>query len=137
LQAGVLLASRSGPLNEIEYSEFVQKVQALADAVGATPDAPDMLEVVARARELDALASPLDAQLSIRLRANGVAWSVAYVQQVAHKLGLVPWVPCRAGWCCRPVKRMHRPCWCWRWTRRRRWRRWTAARRTAPCANVC
>ena len=89
LQAGVLLASRSGPLNEIEYSEFVQKVQALADAVGATPDAPDMLEVVARARELDALASPLDAQLSIRLRANGVAWSVAYVQQVAHKLGFV------------------------------------------------
>lgn len=90
LQAGVLLASRSGPLNEIEYSEFVQKVQTFADAVGATPDAPDMLEVVARARELDALASPLDAQLSIRLRANGVAWSVAYVQQVAHKLGFVP-----------------------------------------------
>lgn len=84
----MLLASRSGPLNEIEYSEFVQKVQALADAVGATPDAPDMLEVVARARELDALASRLDAQL-IRLRANGVAWSVAYVQQVAHKLGFV------------------------------------------------
>jgi hypothetical protein len=90
LQAGVLLASRSGALNDIEYSEFVQKVQALADAVGATPDAPDMLEVVARARELDALSSPLDAQLSIRLRANGVAWSVAYVQQVAHKLGFVP-----------------------------------------------
>lgn len=90
LQAGVLLASRSGPLNDIEYSEFVQKVQAYAEAVGATPDAPDMLEVVARARELDALASPLDAQLSIRLRANGVAWSVAYVQQVAHKLGFVP-----------------------------------------------
>jgi hypothetical protein len=90
LQAGVLLASRSGPLNEIEYSEFVQKVQAFAEAVGATPDAPDMLEVVGRARELDALVSPLDAQLSIRLRANGVAWSVAYVQQVAHKLGFVP-----------------------------------------------
>ncbi len=90
LQAGVLLASRSGPLNEIEYSEFVQKVQTFAEAVGAAPDAPDMLEVVARARELDGLASPLDAQLSIRLRANGVAWSVAYVQQVAHKLGFVP-----------------------------------------------
>ena len=34
LQAGVLLASRSGPLNDIEYSEFVQKVQAYAEAVG-------------------------------------------------------------------------------------------------------
>jgi hypothetical protein len=40
LQAGVQLASRSGALNEIEYSEFVQKVQAFADAVGAMPDFP-------------------------------------------------------------------------------------------------
>jgi hypothetical protein len=46
LQAGVQLASRSGALNEIEYSEFVQKVQAFADAVGAMPDFPDMLDVV-------------------------------------------------------------------------------------------
>ena len=50
LQAGVQMASRSGPLNEIEYSEFVQKLQAFADAVGATPQPPDMLEVVARGR---------------------------------------------------------------------------------------
>jgi hypothetical protein len=90
LQAGVQLASRSGPLNEIEYSEFVQKVQAFADAVGAATDAPDMLEVVARARELDTLASPLDAQLAVTLRSNGVAWSVGFVQQVAGRLGLVP-----------------------------------------------
>jgi hypothetical protein len=89
LQAGVQLASRSGPLNEIEYSEFVQKVEAFALAVGASTDAPDMLEVSARARELDGLASPLDAQLTITLRANGVAWSVAYLQQVAAKLGFV------------------------------------------------
>jgi hypothetical protein len=90
LQAGVQLASRSGPLNEIEYSEFMQKVQAFADAVGARADAPDMLEVVARARELDGLASPLDAQLTVTLQARGVAWSVAYVQQVASPLGFVP-----------------------------------------------
>jgi hypothetical protein len=90
LQAGVQLASRSGPLNEIEYSEFVQKVQDFADAVGASADAPDMLEVVARARELDAMTSPLDAQLTVTLRTNGVAWSVGFVQQVAGRLGLVP-----------------------------------------------
>lgn len=90
LQAGVQLASRSGPLNEIEYSEFVQKVQAFADTIGATPDAPDMLEVVARARELDGLTSPLDAQLTVTLRANGVAWSVGFVQQIAARQGLVP-----------------------------------------------
>ncbi len=89
LQAGVQMASRSGPLNDIEYSEFVQKVQVYAEAVGASADAPDMLEVVARARELDAMTSPLDAQLTVRLRSNGVAWSVGFVQQVAGRLGLV------------------------------------------------
>ena len=92
LQAGVQLANRSGPLNAIEYSEFVQKLQAFADAVGATADVPDMLDVVARARELDTLSAPLDAQLSVTLRTNGVAWSVGFVQQVAGRLGLVPGV---------------------------------------------
>lgn len=95
LQAGVQLASRSGPLTEIEYSEFVQKVQAYADAVGASTDVPDMLDVVARARELDALTNPLDVQLTITLRTNGVAWSVPFVQQVAARQGLVPAAPGR------------------------------------------
>ena len=90
LQAGLQLASRSGALNEIEYSEFVQKIEPFAEAIGASADVPDMLEVVARARELDGLAGPLDAQLTITLRANAVAWSVAYVQQVAARLGFVP-----------------------------------------------
>ena len=89
LQAGVQLANRSGALNEIEYSEFVQKVQTLAESLGAAADIPDMLEVVARARELDGLTAPLDAQLSITLRTNGVAWSVGFVQQVAARLGMV------------------------------------------------
>ena len=89
LQAGVQLANRSGALNEIEYSEFVQKVESFADAVGARADIPDMLEVVARARELDGLAAPLDAQLSITLRTNGVAWSVGFVHQAAVRSGLV------------------------------------------------
>lgn len=89
-QAGVQLANRHGPLNEIEYSEFVQKVQAFADAVGALPDFPDMLDVVTRARELDAFAQAHDAQLVMRLRANSVAWSVGYLQQAAARHGLVP-----------------------------------------------
>ncbi|MFM7705934.1 MAG: cell division protein FtsZ, partial [Rubrivivax sp.] len=63
-QAGVQLANRGGALNEIEYSEFVQKVQAFAEGVGAMADFPDMLEVVARARERDEFASPLDAQIT-------------------------------------------------------------------------
>jgi hypothetical protein len=92
LQAGVQLANRSGALNEIEYSEFVQKLQAFADAIGAVPDFPDMLDVVARARELDAFANPHDATLSVLLRANRAAWSVGYVQQCAQRHGFVPGV---------------------------------------------
>ncbi len=90
LQAGVQLAHRGGALNEIEYSEFVQKVEALAEAIGARADVPDMLEVVARARELDQLAAPLDAQLSLTLKSNSVAWGMGFVQQVAQRAGLVP-----------------------------------------------
>lgn len=89
-QAGVLLANRSGPLNEIEYSEFVQKIERYAEAIGASAEFPDMLEVVARARELDAFAGAHDAQLAILLRARGTAWSVGYVQQRAGAHGFVP-----------------------------------------------
>ncbi|MGZ8259617.1 MAG: cell division protein FtsZ [Caldimonas sp.] len=92
LQAGVQLASRTGPLNEIEYSEFVQRMQALADALGGSFDAPDMLDVMARARELDAFASAHDAQLAVHLHARGAAWSVGYIQQHARRHGFVPGV---------------------------------------------
>lgn len=90
LQAGVQLANRSGALNEIEYSEFVQKIEAFAEGVGAMADFPDMLDVAARARELDSFASPLDAQLTITLRSDAVAWSVGYLQQCAGRHGFVP-----------------------------------------------
>lgn len=91
-QAGVQLVSRSGPLNEIEFSEFVQKLQAYADAIGATADFPDMLDVVARARELDGFASAHDAQLAVHLRAGGPSWAVGYLQQQAAAQGFVPGV---------------------------------------------
>ena len=91
-QAGVQMANRSGALNEIEYSEFVQKLQTFADGVGAMAELPDMLDVVARARELDAFAGDHDAQLAITLRANGAAWSVGYIQQSAGRHGFLPGV---------------------------------------------
>jgi len=89
-QAGVQLANRAGALNEIEYSEFVQKVEAYAESVGAMADFPDMLDVVARARELDAFAGQHDAQLAVRLQARGAAWSVGYLVQQAGRHGFVP-----------------------------------------------
>jgi hypothetical protein len=90
LQAGVQLANRSGALNEIEYSEFAQAMQVFADNAGAMLELPDMLEVAARAKELDAFAGMHDAQLTVTLRANGAAWSPGYLQQVAGRHGFVP-----------------------------------------------
>ncbi|MGZ5894100.1 MAG: cell division protein ZipA C-terminal FtsZ-binding domain-containing protein [Caldimonas sp.] len=92
LQAGVQLASRTGALNEIEYSEFVQRIQAIAEAIGAAADFPDMLDVMARARELDAFAGQHDAQLAVHLHARGAAWSIGYIQQHARRHGFVPGV---------------------------------------------
>lgn len=90
VQTAIQLVNRQGALNEIEFSEFVAKTNALADAVGGSVDLPDMLVVVARARELDAFASQHDAQLAVELRAAQAAWSPGYVQQQAAKFGFVP-----------------------------------------------
>ncbi|MDB5889713.1 MAG: cell division protein FtsZ [Polaromonas sp.] len=88
-QCGVQLANRLGGLNQIEYSEFVMKAQAFADAIGGEPEFPEMLDEVARARELDQFASAHDAQLSFTLRAVNTAWSPGYVQQSAARIGFV------------------------------------------------
>lgn len=90
LQSGVQLANRNGALNEIEYSEFAQKMQDMAENLGALIELPDMLEVVARAKELDTFASQHDAQLAVTLRANSVAWSPGYLQQCTARFGFVP-----------------------------------------------
>lgn len=89
LQAGVQLANRMGPLNEIEFSEFAMKVQTFADALGAALELPDMLSEVARARELDQFAGQHDAQLSFMLRPTRAAWSPGYIAQQASALGFV------------------------------------------------
>jgi hypothetical protein len=91
-QAGIQVANRQGPLNEIEFSEFVVKAQAFADEFSSTPEFPDMHEALAHARELDQFASAHDAQLSFTLQARRSAWSPGYVQQQASRLGFVPGV---------------------------------------------
>lgn len=88
-QCGVQLANRMGALNQIEYSEFVMKAQAFSDAMGGEPEFPDMLDEVARAKELDQFASAHDAQLSFTVRAVQTAWSPGYVQQKAGRCGFV------------------------------------------------
>ena len=87
LQAAVQLASRSGALNAIEYSEFVTKCHALGEALGVAADLPDMAEVLEQAREVDAFAASHDAQLSINLQAQGVAWGLDFLLQQAQACG--------------------------------------------------
>ena len=73
------------------YLGHVQ-VQAFCDLVNGAPEFPEMLDEVARARELDQFASAHDAQLGFTLRARNAAWSPGYVQQNAARLGFVPGV---------------------------------------------
>lgn len=69
LRVGVLLANRHGPLNAMEFSEFVAAVQTLADQLSVLADTPDMSAVLARARELDEACAGLDAQMGIGVEA--------------------------------------------------------------------
>ncbi|WP_175940126.1 cell division protein ZipA C-terminal FtsZ-binding domain-containing protein [Caballeronia sp. BCC1704] len=89
LRAAAQLANRGGPLNELEFSEFVTGVQRLADAIDGAPEFPDMMETVGMARELDAFAAQCDAQLSINILSDGAPWSANYVQAVASQDGLL------------------------------------------------
>ncbi|QBQ97733.1 cell division protein ZipA C-terminal FtsZ-binding domain-containing protein [Paraburkholderia pallida] len=89
LRAAAQLANRSGPLNELEFSEFVAGVQQFADALDGLPEFPDMTETVAMARELDGFAAQCDAQLSINVLSDGAPWSANYVQAVAAQDGLL------------------------------------------------
>jgi hypothetical protein len=89
LRAGLQLANRLGPVNEIEYSEFVQIIQRFAEPLSAAVDFPDMLDVVARARSLDRVAVHHDAQLAMRLTAREGEWPVSWVQQHAARHGFV------------------------------------------------
>lgn len=89
LRAAAQLANRNGPLNELEFSEFVTGVQQFADALDAAPEFPDMMETVSMARELDGFAAQCDAQLSINVMSDGAPWSANYVQAVAAQDGLL------------------------------------------------
>ncbi|WP_322058161.1 cell division protein ZipA C-terminal FtsZ-binding domain-containing protein [Paraburkholderia sp. J63] len=89
LRVAAQLANRNGPLNELEFSEFVAGVQQFADALDGLPEFPDMTETVAMARELDGFAAQCDAQLSINVLSDGAPWSANYVQAVAAQDGLL------------------------------------------------
>jgi hypothetical protein len=77
LQAGVQMATRTTALNELEYSELVTRLRAVADEIGAEPEVPDMIEVMSEARTLHRFVSGHDAQLGINLKSNGAPWAIS------------------------------------------------------------
>ena len=76
LFAGVQLANRSGPLNEIEYSELITRLRQIADELDADLDVPDMGHVMARARSLHQFVAEYDAQLSVNVQSKGAPWAI-------------------------------------------------------------
>jgi hypothetical protein len=77
LQAGVQMATRTTALNELEYSELVTRLRAVADEIGAEPEVPDMVEVMSEARTLHRFVAGHDAQLGINLKSNGAPWAIS------------------------------------------------------------
>ena len=90
LRAGIQLVNRAGALNEIGFSQFIQRLDELADSLQLRPEYPDMMQEVARARTLDQFALAHDAQLSFYVRARRAAWSPGYLTQHAARVGFVP-----------------------------------------------
>lgn len=87
LQGGVQLASRSTALNELEYSELVTRLRAVADEIGAEPAIPDMMEVMAEAKTLHRFVSSHDAQLGVNLHTNGAPWAISTLLGALEKQG--------------------------------------------------
>lgn len=76
LMAGVQMANRSNPLNEIEYSELVMSLRQICDDLGAEPDIPDMTEVMQGARALHQFVIEHDAQLGVNIQSKGAPWAL-------------------------------------------------------------
>ena len=120
LQAGVQLANRSGALNEIEYSEFVQKVQAFAEGVGAHARLPRHARCGGACARTRRLRRPAGCAADGEA-AGAVGGLVGGLRAaVAARHGLVPGaVPGRLV--LPPPRTARRRCWCWPSTRRPRW----------------
>ncbi len=88
IRVGILLANRHGPLNAMEFSEFVSAVQAMAETLSARAQMPAMGSVLARARDLDSTCAQLDVQIGVNVE-TPEAVDPAQLASLAQTLGLV------------------------------------------------
>lgn len=89
LQVGILLATRSGPLHAMEYTDWHDAVMRLATDHGAQLTIEPMHEVLTRARTLDRSCADVDAQLAIALGSDAGLSPLA-VDAAAREIGLEP-----------------------------------------------
>ena len=88
VRAGVLLANRHGPLNAMEFSEFVAAIQGFGRAIGAGgADPPGMAPVLDHARQLDEACAQLDAVIGLNVE-TPTALSPDELAALAGGLGL-------------------------------------------------
>ena len=87
LQVGVLLATRSGPIHAMEYSEWQEALGRIARSLGAQLDIPSMNDVLSKARQLDQQCAAVDAQLTLAITAAQVLSATA-IASAAHAAGL-------------------------------------------------
>lgn len=87
LQVGILLATRSGPMHAMEYTDWNDAMMRLASDHGAQLTIPAMHEVLARAREVDRACAEVDSQLAIALGSDAGLSPVA-IDAAAREIGL-------------------------------------------------
>lgn len=68
MQLAVVLANRSGPLSDIEWSQLWTLAQSLAERFDGAIEAPEQAHVLEHARKLDAVCAGLDVQVGLVLR---------------------------------------------------------------------
>ncbi len=85
--AGVQLVSRSGALNELEYSELVMRIKQIAENLNAYPDIHDMKHVMDAGRDLYLFVTEHDAQLSVNVQSKGAPWAIHTLLAALEKQG--------------------------------------------------
>lgn len=90
MQLAVLLANRSGPLTDIEWSHLWTLAQGLAERFDGAIEGPEQAIVMRQAQELDAVCAELDAQVALALRLQGTQ-PAADITRLAKEVGFLPY----------------------------------------------
>lgn len=88
MQLAVLLANRSGPLSEIEWSELWTIAQGIAERFDGSLEGPEQSVVVERAAQLDGVCAGLDTMVGLALQLPG-SLAVADVSRVLEEVGFL------------------------------------------------